>query len=109
MLRYLITQYIKCKITKNELDKDEFYSEVRQYQSDGYQHIFCTVLLERMGYYQENVMGLWEDLNQLWADGCYSPYLYLYQAMILLQEPDLLVRLDPQTVGICRFARVTIC
>ena len=34
-------------------------------------------------------MGLWEDLNQLWADGCYSPYLYLYQAMILLQEPDL--------------------
>ena len=104
VLRYLITQYIKCKITKNELDKDEFYSEVRQYQSDGYQHIFCTVLLERMGYYQENVMGLWEDLNQLWADGCYSPYLYLYQAMILLQEPDLLVRLDPQTVGICRFA-----
>ncbi len=104
VLRYLITQYIKCKITKNELDKDEFYSEVRQYQSDGYQHIFCTVLLERMGYYQENVMGLWEDLNQLWSDGCYSPYLYLYQAMILLQEPDLLVRLDPQTVGICRFA-----
>ncbi|MGN1205687.1 MAG: DUF5717 family protein [Eubacterium sp.] len=104
VLRYLIAQYVKCKINKNELDKDEFYAEVRQYQSEGYQHILCTVLLERMGYYEENVMGLWDDLNQLWADGCYSPYLYLYQAMILLQEPDLLVRLDAQTVGICRFA-----
>lgn len=104
VLRYLSAQYVKCKISQNELDKDEFYGQVRQYQAEGYQHILFTVLLERMGYYEEEVMGLWDDLNQLWADGCYSPYLYLYQAMILLQEPDLLVRLDAQTVGSCLFA-----
>ncbi|MDD7349341.1 MAG: DUF5717 family protein [Clostridiales bacterium] len=104
VLRYLTSQYIKCKINKNELDKDEFYAQVCHYQANGYQHIFCTVMLERMGYYQENMMGLWEALNQLWKEGCYSPYLYLYQAMILLQEPDLLVGLDSQIVGVCRFA-----
>ncbi len=103
IVRYLLAQYVKCKINKDEEEREETISEIRSYYENGYRHWALLVLLERLGAYQENPRGLLDEINSLWEDGEASPYLHFYRIMLFLQEPELLTRLDSRTIGALRF------
>lgn len=101
--RYLLSQYIKCKINNNSDDKKELVFQIKYYYSNGYRHWRLVVLLERLGYYQGNTDGLLEELDQLWEDGYTSPYMHLYRMMLILQDAGLMKQLDSRTTGALKF------
>lgn len=103
VVRYLYSRYIQCRIRAVEEERQELYHTIKDYYNGGYRHWRLLILLERLGYFQGNSAGLLEELEALWEEGSFSPYLHFYRMMLLLQEPELLKRLDSRTVGALRF------
>lgn len=103
VLRYLEILYICSRIRSEEEFSGEVCGEIMKYYTSGYRNWRLLVMLERLGYYKENSAGLLEELDVLWEDGCYSPYMHLYRMMLILQDTALLKKLDARTMGALRF------
>ncbi len=103
VLKYLECSYVKCKINKSKDEKDVVCNIIKGYYENGYRHWELLVMLERLGYFQKNSRGFLEELDLLWEDGCFSPYLYFYRMMLILQEPGLVKQLDAKTISTLRF------
>ncbi len=103
VLHYAQCAYVKCRINKDEDERSVLCNILKGYYENGYRHWSLLVMLERLGYYQKNARGLWEECTLLWEDGCFSPYIYFYRMMLILQEPSLVKQLDQQTIGTLLF------
>lgn len=103
VMRYLAAMYIRCRAKRSDEETGEFCEQLVEYYTNGYRHWKLLVMLERLGYYQENSSGLLEELDRLWEEGSFSPYQYLYRMMLILQDPELLKKLDSQTIATLRF------
>lgn len=103
VLRYLEIIYIRYRIRPDEEAYGEVCNEIMKYFTSGYRNWRLLVMLERLGYYKENPAGLLEELDVLWEDGGYSPYMHLYRMMLILQDTALLKKLDARTTGALRF------
>lgn len=104
VFRYLVSGYLKCKITDSEEEQSEFFDLLKRYYTSGYRHWRLLVLFVRLGYYKENATGLLEELDLLWQDGNFTPYMHFYRMMLILQEPEILKQLDSKTTGALKFA-----
>ncbi len=103
VLKYLECSYIKCKINKDSDEKMVLSNIIKGYYDNGYRHWKLLVMLERLGYYQKNSAGFQEDLDVLWQEGCFSPYLHFYRMMLILQDPSMVKELDAKTIGTLLF------
>lgn len=101
---YLCYNYIKCKINKNDDEREELLEQIKWYYDNGYHHWRILVFLERLGYYEGNAEGLLEELNLLWEEGYSSPYIHLYRILLILQESEYMKQLDSKTLGALSFA-----
>lgn len=102
--RYLLFSYLKVKMGGSEEEREELITRLKFFYGSGYRHWRLLVLLERLGCYEGDAVGFIEELDTLWEEGYSSPYLHLYRVMLILQEPDLLKRLDEKTTGALQFA-----
>lgn len=103
VLRYLNLRYLCSRLQPEEEACEEVCDEIMKYYSSGYRNWRLLVLLERLGYYGGNPAGLLEELDVLWEDGGSSPYMHLYRMMLILQDTELLKKLDARTTGALRF------
>lgn len=102
--RYLLFLFLKVKMGCSEEEKAELITKLKYFYVNGYRHWRLLVILERLGYFEGDAVGFMEELDALWEEGYWSPYLHLYRVMLIQQEPDLLKRLDARTTGALRFA-----
>ncbi len=100
---YLTTMYIRCLALGSLEEKSMLCRKIREYYDNGCHHWRLLVMLERLGYFQGSSQGLMEELDLLCKEGAFSPYLHLYRMLLLLQEPELLKKLDNSTIGTLRF------
>lgn len=103
VFRYLVSGYLRCKMTGSEEERKEYFDILKKYYTSGYRHWRLLVLFARLGYYRDNVTGLLEELDLLWQDGNFTPYMHFYRMMLILQEPEMLKQLDSKTAGALRF------
>lgn len=103
VVRYLNAMYIRCRIKPLDEEWEELCQEIKEYYSNGYKNWRLLVMLERLGYYRDNTAGLLEELDALWEEGSFSPYLYFYRMMLILQETELLKKLDSKTISTLHF------
>lgn len=103
VMRYLTAMYVRCLAKRSDELTQTFCEELFEYYTNGYRHWRLLVMLERLGYFQGNSAGLMEELDRLWEEGSFSPYMHLYRMMLILQEPDLLKKLDSRTIETLRF------
>lgn len=101
--RYLENSYVKCKINNNKEETEVLCQIIKGYYNNGYRHWSLLIMLEGLGFFQENEEGLWGELDQLCEEGCSSPYVYLLRILRILQEPELVKQLDAKTVGTLLF------
>lgn len=102
--QYLLFLFLKVKMGCSEEEKAELIKKIKHFYVNGYRHWRLLVLLERLGSFEGDAVGFMEELDALWEEGYWSPYLYLYRIMLIQQEPDLLKRLDTRTTGALHFA-----
>ena len=100
---YLTTMYVRCLALGTPEEKSGLCRQIREYYENGYHHWRLFVMLERLGYFEGSSRNLLEELELLWNEKAASPYLYLYRMLLLLQEPELLKKLDSSTIGALRF------
>lgn len=100
---YLTTMYIRCLALGSHEEKNELCRKIREYYDNGCHHWRLLVMLERLGYFEGSPQVLMEELDLLWSEGAASPYLHFYRMLLLLQEPELLKKLDSSTIGALRF------
>lgn len=98
VMRYLAAMYVRCLAKRSDEESEIFCEELMKYYTNGYRNWQLLIMLERLGYYQGNSAGLLEELDRLWDEGSFSPYMHLYRMMLILQEPELLKTLDPRTI-----------
>ena len=103
VLKYLENSYVKCRINKDEDEKNVVCQVMKGYYDNGYRHWQLLVMLERLGYYEKKSGVFLEELDRLWEEGCTSPYLYFYRMMLILQDPNLVRKLDAKTIGTLLF------
>ncbi len=101
---YLTARYLKAKIVDTTEEREQFCEQVKFYYANGYRNWRILVLLERAGGFRGKPGTLMEELDSLWKAGQFSPYMHLYHIMLVLQETDLVKKLDEQDVGMLRFA-----
>lgn len=100
---YLTTMYVRCLALGTPEEKSGLCKQIREYYDNGCHHWRLLVMLERLGYFEGSSRNLLEELDLLWKEGAASPYLHLYRMLLLLQEPELLKKLDGSTIGALRF------
>ncbi len=103
VLKYLECTYIKTRINNNKDGTKAFCDTIKGYYENGYRHVKLLVMLERLGYYRESSRALLAEIETLWKEGCFSPYLHCYRMKLILQEPSLVKRLTPAMVGTLKF------
>lgn len=101
--RYLLSVFLRAKMSGSEQEKEAAERQIRQFYTNGYRHWKLLVLLERLGVYADNQESFLEELDLLWEDGCRSPYMHMYRMLLILQDVDLLSKLDSRTIGALRF------
>lgn len=101
--RYLEKAYVKCKINNDADETQVLCQMIKGYYNNGYRHWSLLIMLEGLGFFQENEDGLWGELDQLCEEGCSSPYVYLLRMLRILQEPELVKQLDGKNVGTLLF------
>lgn len=103
VLRYLMAMYVKCRGMNSEEQRKELCEKILEYYANGYRSWYLLVMLERLGYYESNAASFIEELDRLWEEGAFSPYLHMYRMLLILQEPELLKKLDSPTISALRF------
>lgn len=100
---YLTIMYVRCLALDSPEEKSGLCRQIREYYDNGCHHWRLLVMLERLGYFEGSSQRLMEELELLCKEGACSPYLHLYQMLLLLQEPELLKKLDNSAIGALRF------
>lgn len=101
--RYLLSVCLRAEMSGSEQEKKAAAGQVRHFYTNGYRHWKLLVLLERLGTYADNPESFLEELDLLWEEGCRSPYMHMYRMLLILQDVDLLSKLDSRTIGALRF------
>lgn len=101
--RYLSSVFLRAVMGGTEEEKEAAAEKIRHFYTNGYRHWKLLVLLERLGAYTDNPESFLEELDLLWEEGCRSPYIHMYRMLLILQDVDLLSKLDSRTVGALRF------
>ncbi len=104
VMGYCLIHYVRVNWVGTEDEKKELVQTILQYYQNGYRHWCLLILLERLGRFHKDDNGLAREVQILWRDGCNSPYLMLYQAKLLMEEPERLNELDTFQIHALHFA-----